>query len=219
RMFVKKVVFPEVPLKREINKTKEDVFCLFISDFHMDSEKFNKKSYENFLEWLNNSEYKKLYVFILGDISSNAGDIETLLTNLPKNYFYILLKGEIDPEIKTQKLFVFDPCYLKIENSLNFLLLHSNLNFPSSWSDLPPNKILLNFFKKRQFPSQVKEVFVYDPYIIDIIPDFIVSGHFHKPSFLNYKGTTIITTGSFITEPIFWLANLRTRETIKIDFS
>jgi DNA polymerase II small subunit len=219
RVFAKKIVFPEIPLKKEISKTNDDVFCFFVSDFHMEDKNFNKKSFEKFLDWINNSEYKKLYVFILGDISSRIEDVENLFKNLPKNYYYTWLKGEVDPEIETEKFFVKSPCFLRLEKSLNFLMLHSAIAFPSSWSSLAPSKILLNFLKKRQLPSSTKEIYVKDPYIIDIIPDFMVSGHFHMPSFLNYKGTTILTTGSFITEPVFWLANLRTRETIKIDFA
>jgi len=219
RVFAKKIVLPEIPLKKEISKTNDDVFCFFVSDFHMEDKNFNKKSFEKFLDWINNSEYKKLYVFILGDISSRIEDVENLFKNLPKNYYYVWLKGEVDPEIETEKIFVKSPCFLRLEKSLNFLMLHSAIAFPSSWSSLAPNKILLNFLKKRQLPSSTKEIYVKDPYIIDIIPDFMVSGHFHMPSFLNYKGTTILTTGSFITEPVFWLANLRTRETIKIDFA
>ncbi len=219
RVFVKKVVFPEIPLKREISKTNDDIFCLFVSDFHIDDKNFNKKSFEKFLDWINNSEYRKLYVFILGDISSRIEDIENLFKNLPKNYYYIWLKGEIDPEIETEKIFVKSPCFLRLEKSLNFLILHPAMTFPPSWSSLTPSKLILSFLKKRQLPSLTKEIYVKDPYIIDIIPDFMVSGHFHTQSFLNYKGTTILTTGSFITEPVFWLANLKTRETIKIDFA
>jgi DNA polymerase II small subunit/DNA polymerase delta subunit B len=218
RIFAKKIVFPEIPLRKEINKTSEDAFCLFISDFHMEDKNFNKKSFEKFLNWINNLEYRKLYVLILGDVSSKVDDVETLFKNLPKNYYYVWLKGENDPEIETEITSVLSPCFLQVEKSLNFLLIHS-IEFPSSWSSFPPNKILLNFLKKRQIPSSIKKIYVEDPYIIDVVPDFMASGHFHIPSLLNYKGTTILTTGSFVTEPTFWLANLRTRETIKIDFA
>ncbi|MEM7818993.1 MAG: hypothetical protein QW403_02510 [Candidatus Aenigmatarchaeota archaeon] len=215
RIFVKKIVLPDIPLKKEINKTTEEIFCLFVSDFHMDEKNFNKKSYEKFLDWVNNSYYKKLYVFILGDISSKLEDIEKLFNNLPKNYSYTWLKGEIDPENKNSFL---NPTSLKIEKSLNFLLLHPNFNFPFSFTNIQPNKILLNFLRKRQIPTSSKEIYTNNPFLIDLIPDIVASGHFHIPSILNYKGTTILTTGSFLTEPTFWLVNLKTRETIKIDF-
>ena len=51
-LFGERVVFPDVPIKREVNKTKEDVRCFFISDLHMDSGSFNKEHYTNFINWL-----------------------------------------------------------------------------------------------------------------------------------------------------------------------
>ncbi|MEM5882788.1 MAG: hypothetical protein QXQ77_00925 [Candidatus Aenigmatarchaeota archaeon] len=213
RIFVKKIVLPEIPLKKEINRTTEEVFCLFVSDFHMDEKNFNKKSYGKFLDWINDLNYKKLYVFILGDISSKPEDVEKFFDNLPRNYSYTWLKGEIDPE--AENLFL-SPSFFKVEKSLNFLLLHPN-SF-SSYSFVP-SKILLAFLRKRQVPTSSKEIYFNNPFLIDFIPDIMASGHFHIPSILNYKGTTILTTGSFLTEPSFWLVNLKTRETIKIDFA
>ncbi|MEM7818820.1 MAG: hypothetical protein QW403_01585 [Candidatus Aenigmatarchaeota archaeon] len=214
RIYVKKVVLPEIPLKKEISKTSEEAFCLFVSDFHMDDKNFNKKSYEKFLDWINNSLYKKLYVFFLGDISSRVEDFEEMFSNLPKGYHYTWLKGEIDPE---KEEFIESPSFLKVEKSLNLLILHPNFDF--SFFNALPEKILLNILRKRQIPQTQKQIYIPNPFIIDLVPDILASGHFHFPSVLNYKGTTILTTGSFLTKPVFWLVNLKTRETIKIDFT
>ncbi|MCS7106045.1 MAG: hypothetical protein NZ942_01890 [Candidatus Aenigmarchaeota archaeon] len=217
KIFVKKVVVPEIPLKKEINTTSEEFFCFFISDFHMDDKNFNKKSYEKFIDWINNSYFKKLYVFILGDISSKIDDVEKLFNNLPKNYHYTWLKGETDPEDCNNS--IKNPSLLKVEKSINILLLHTNFPFPSYFSDISPTKLLLNFLRKRQIPHTTKQFCNQNLFLIDLVPDILAAGHFHLPSFFNYKGTTIITTGSFLTNPTFWLVNLKTRETIKIDFA
>ena len=54
---------------------------------------------------------------------------------------------------------------------------------------------------------------------IDQPADIFVIGHFHDPRIINYKGVTIISLGSFVTQPIFWAVNLKTRESIKIDLT
>lgn len=221
-VYVKNIIFPDIPLNRDINATKEDVFCLFISDIHMDDKDFNKKGYEKFLDWTRKVDYDKFYIFALGGISKNSDDVSNFFNSLPKGSYKVYLKSANDPNLEVGDLTVNDPSLIKIEGKLNFLISHSInfANYQSLWSDLTPQNILLNLLKKRHLnPIFDKNISEDDPYVLDVVPDVFASGYFQYPSYLNYKGTTLITTGSFLKEPVFWLLNLKTREVIKLDFT
>ncbi|MDI6798444.1 MAG: hypothetical protein QMD12_00360 [Candidatus Aenigmarchaeota archaeon] len=218
---VKDLLFPDIPLKREINKTKEDVFCLFVSDLHMDSDDFLRDSYEKFLSWVKKTDYEKFYIFVLGDVSKEEEDIKNFFGSLPDNSFKIFLKGAVDPDIQIGDLTLRDPSMLKIENVI-CLVCHGDFFHPyqTIWKNKTAENILLNLLKKRHInPVFSNRIYEKDPFLLDLVPDIFVSGFFHYPSAMNYKGTTIITTGSFVSEPIFWLINLRTREIIKLNFT
>jgi DNA polymerase II small subunit/DNA polymerase delta subunit B len=209
------VFFPDIPMRREINKTTTDKNCLFISDLHMDSESFNRLYYNNYITWLQKQE--PMNIFVVGDISSRTEDIEKLLADTPEQHRTTLIRGEIDKGSgKTNN----SPYQIQIENTKLFLFHNPKLNnYTNIWGS--PEKAITNLLKKRHLDpifenSNLNEN---DQYFLETIPDIIVAGHTHIPTSTNYKGTTIITTGSFVTQPIFWLINLRTRELFKKDFS
>jgi DNA polymerase II small subunit/DNA polymerase delta subunit B len=215
-VFGENLIFPDIPLKHEVNKTKEDVYCLFLSDFHLNSDSFNKKHYSKFIDWIKNKN--NINIFILGDVSSNIEDVNDLLSNIPKSNTTYILRGEIDPNIKNtlQNPYTFQKDGVKI-----FLFHNPRLNdYGDLWGT--PEKAITNLIKKRNLDpifTPDSKIYERDPYLLEEIPDIIVAGHTHIPSNINYKGITILTTGSFVSQPIFWLMNLRTREILKIDFS
>jgi len=220
-IYAKKIIWPDIPLRKEISKTKDEIFCLFISDLHMDSGEFKKENLEKFFEYIKKFDEKKLIIFILGDISSNGEDIEKFVAQLPncKKYF---IKGEIDGNMKNYVEVLEDPSIIKIADTVLFLT-HGSVfdNYKKIWG-MNAENVLLNLLKKRHLNPNFdfsKKIYDEDPYFLDIIPDILVSGHLHEPGIINYKGTTIIVNGSFITKPIFWLINLQTRESIKIDLT
>jgi len=211
------IFFPDIPLKREINKTKEDNYCLFISDFHMDSDSFKKDSYEKYVSWLEKQK-EKFIIFFVGDISSNIKDVEQLLSDTPERHKFYFIKGEVDPsEVK----YITSPHSFQIDDVNIFLMHNQNIDFYKSlWG--PLDKTLTTLLKKRHFDPFFKPEKTSDKkdvYMLEKTPDIIVSAHSHSPSNTNYKGTTILSTGSFISQPIFWLINLRTREIFKQEFS
>lgn len=220
----KKIVWPDVPLRKNVNKTKQDVFCLFLSDLHINDKKANKNSYEKFLNWVNKTKYTSFYIFVLGDISSEKKDITDFFYNLPKNAFKVFVKGEIDPDTTIWDLILPNPSFIRVENNILALLCHGEFltNYTDVWKGFTPATVMQTLLKKRHINPTFRantKIYENDPFLVDIVPDIFVSGHTHKPSLLNYKGVSIMTTGSFITTPIFWLVNLRTRETIKLDFT
>ena len=94
-----------------------------------------------------------------------------------------------------------------------FLQCYMNL-----WST-PASTTLANLIKKRNLNPLISPEFYNNAHLLENIPDILVVGGAGKAEHTNYKGTTILTNGSFLTEPIYWLINLQTRETFKIDFS
>lgn len=222
-VMVKKIIWPNLSLKKNISKTAQDVYCAFLSDFHMDNGKFNKTAYDKFLDWVGSVKYKKFYIFVLGDVSSKKDDIENLFSALPQSSFKIFLKGEIDPDVEMWDLVLPNTSFIRLENSVSLLLCHGEFltNYSNLWKSLSPTMVMLNLLKKRHINPVFEfnpKVYEHDPFLLDTVPDIFVSGHFHIPSLMNYKGTTIMTTGSFVASPSFWLVNLRTRETLKLEF-
>jgi len=218
------IIWPDIPLKRSLNKTEKDVFCLFISDIHLDDQNLNKQNYEKFIKWFDDTNYEKMYIFVLGNISQNIIQTEDFLKKMSKyQTFYIKSNSEKPPEFNGMVL--NDNSNITIENGINLLLSSGKVihKYMHLWPDQPPEQVMLNLLKKRHLNpviDDIQENSVYEnQFIIDPIPDFFVSGSLHKHGLLNYKGTTIISDSNFITEPMFCLVNLRTRETIKLNFT
>lgn len=221
---VKKIMWPDVELKKNIGRTESDVHCLFLSDLHMDSDKFNKKSYEKFLEWVNKEKYKKFYIFVLGGVSSKKEDVENFLGNLPNHSIKIFLKGKKDVDTKMWDMTLPSISFIRLENSVSLLLCCGEFlaSYSSLWEGCTPDKVMLNLLKKRHINPVFEfnqEIYEQDPFLLTDIPDIFVSGSFHIPSLVNYKGITVMSVGSFVSVPCFWLVNLKTRETIKLDFT
>jgi len=216
------VIFPDVPLKRDVNKTDEDVFCLFISDFHFGSENFNKKYYENFLEWLKKTNYSNLFIFVLGGISSEEKTVKEFFSELPKDSVKIYLRDERDAGFSSD-CNLNNPCMVRIGGVVILLCSGRVLEFyVKLWDGLSVEKVMLNLLKKRHIDpvfSANKKIYDKDIFVLETLPDIFVASHFHRPGELNYKGTSILSLGSFTQQPVFWLTNLRTREIIKLDFT
>jgi len=217
----KNIIFPDIPLKREVNRTEDDVFCLFISDFHFESEHFNKKHYEKFLEWIK-KPHPNLYIFVASGVSSDKQKVSEFFSQLPEDSVKIYLRDEVDAEFVSDYTLGM-PCLVKIDGVAILLCNDETIGYyVKLWGNITVEKVMLELLKKRHInPTFVanKRIYDKDPFILETLPDIFVSSHFHKPGELNYKGTTILSLGSFTQQPIFWLVNLKTREIIKLDFT
>jgi DNA polymerase II small subunit/DNA polymerase delta subunit B len=217
---VKKIIFPDIPLKRDVARTEKEAYAFFISDMFLNQVNNTKKILDKI-----NSIKDKLYVFVLGNVSSQKEDIINFFNNLPKNASKIFLKGDIDPEINMEDVTIFSsPTLVKIENKILVLVCSGKIfsEYKKIWKEQSSEKIMLNLLRKRHLSPVFdfnKKISEEDSYIIDIVPDIFVSSNFDKPGVINYKGTTIASNGSFLSEPIYWLINLKTREIIKMDFT
>lgn len=216
---LKKIIWPDIPIRRKVEKTTESIRCLFISDFHLERVGLGYKYFKSFIKWLNSIKPdENFYTFILGDISSSRKNFESLIDVLPENTYIILSKH--DYRITSGNILP-DPVFIQI-NGVKIFLTHGYLfeRYEKMWN-LPPDRIIISLLKKRHLNPMidVQSLDIEDSLFLDIIPDIIVCGHFHTPTQSNYKGTTILSTGSFVTQPVFWLVNLKTREVFKIDFT
>jgi DNA polymerase II small subunit/DNA polymerase delta subunit B len=218
------IIWPDIPLKRDLIKTEKDVFCLFISDMHIDDQNFNKQSYEKFIKWLNETNYEKMHIFILSNISQDLKQTEDFLETISK-YPTIYVKANSEGAPEFDGMILEDNSNITIENGINLLLstgktIHKYIHL---WPDQPPEQVMLNLLKKRHLNptmENIQESIVSEnQFIIDPVPDIFVSGGFHKSGILNYKGTTLLSNSNFVIEPMLWLVNLRTRETLKLNFT
>jgi DNA polymerase II small subunit/DNA polymerase delta subunit B len=209
RIIAEDVIFPDIPLRKEVSKTTNNVYCLFVSDFHLDFSE-NYKLFENFLGSIKNLSYPNLLIFFLGDISSRKEDYEMIVENIPKNFSYFFLKGELEKNLNFEKIFDL-PVIIKVQN-VKIFLAHGDLFSPYLSIFRKPEDTILQLLKLRNFNPTFSLNNFSNNYLLDEIPDIVAVGHFHNPTFQNYKGTTIILNGSFNTQPIFWLINLKTRE-------
>ena len=218
RIFVKKVIYPDIPFKKEVSKTEEDVYCLFLSNVCMDSEKFDKKHFKKFLDWVKDWNKRNLLIFVVGGISSKPEDVEEFLKKVSYEQTY-LLRSKDDAE---HDVFAFeDPALIKIDGLTIFLSHGDVIGKYVEQLKTPVEQTCLLLLKKRHLNPTVElpEVYPEDDYFLERVPDIIVCGTSKNPTFLNYKGTTIVSCGNFIDIPIFWLINLKTREIFKIDFT
>ncbi|MBI2105559.1 metallophosphoesterase [Candidatus Woesearchaeota archaeon] len=73
-VFVDKFFFPDIPLIKELKKSNNEEFVVFISDLHVGSKYFLEKDFLNFLEWIRSKEAENVkYLFIVGDLIEGVG--------------------------------------------------------------------------------------------------------------------------------------------------
>ncbi|MBI5871621.1 DNA-directed DNA polymerase II small subunit [archaeon] len=80
-LFAHDISFPDVPLK-ELKKSPDEAYVVFTADFHIGSNLFHEKEFENFISWLNCESgdqnqreiaSKVKYLFIVGDLVDGIG--------------------------------------------------------------------------------------------------------------------------------------------------
>lgn len=81
-VFANNILWPEVPLNKELKKCDEEVYAVFIGDIHIGSKLFLKEDFEKFINWINGKlgsnaqldTIKKIkYLFIAGDVIEGIG--------------------------------------------------------------------------------------------------------------------------------------------------
>lgn len=81
-IYTNTIVWPDVPLNKELKKCPEEVYSVFISDTEFGNKYFQDEKWEHFLQWIkgeNGSEeqqkiaQKIRYLFIVGDLVDGVG--------------------------------------------------------------------------------------------------------------------------------------------------
>jgi DNA polymerase II small subunit len=123
-IFSNNLLSPDIPLTKELKKTKEEVYALFLSDLHVGSKNFLDEDFGKFLKWINGNlgnetqrqiASKVKYIFIIGDLVDGCGvypgqdkeldikDIKDqykvcadLFSKIPKNIKLVVCPGNHD---------------------------------------------------------------------------------------------------------------------------
>ena len=81
-IFANNVLIPDIPINKELKKSPDESYVIFLSDLHIGSTNFLQDKFERFLKWLNqetgNEKQKELaskiqYIFIVGDLVDGVG--------------------------------------------------------------------------------------------------------------------------------------------------
>jgi DNA polymerase II small subunit len=292
-IFVNKIVWPDVPINKELKKSAEECYALFLSDLHIGSNYFLYNEFDKFIKWINgklgNDKQKEVakkikYIFIVGDLIDGCGvypgqeseliikdiykqygECAKQLSKIPKDKKIIICPGNHDamriaePQPPLYKDFakplwalpnvimVSNPAIVNIGKSKNFtgfnVLMYHGYSFDYFVANVDylrmnggydrPELIMKFLLQKRHLaPTHTSTLYLpdinYDPLVIDLVPDFFVTGHIHKSSVINYKGITLICGSCWQAKTSFQekvghhpepsrvpLVNLQTRE-IKI---
>jgi len=81
-IFVNNLLFPDIPITKEIKKSKKEAYALFLSDLHVGSKNFLEEDFNKFLRWINQDigdetqkhiASKVKYIFVIGDLVDGCG--------------------------------------------------------------------------------------------------------------------------------------------------
>lgn len=115
-IFAEGVIWPDFPSNNEMRKSENEEAAIFLSDVHVGSKLFLKKTFRQFLQWIKgeagNEEQQEMakkvrYIFIAGDLVDGVGvypnqEEELEITNIHQQYdsFCNLIKEiPLDKEI------------------------------------------------------------------------------------------------------------------------
>ncbi len=99
-IFANNIILPDIPFYKELKKSPDEEYAIFLSDIHVGSTYFLEHEFNRFLDWLNcevgTDKQKELvskikYVFIVGDLVDGVGiypgqDTELTLKDIYKQY-------------------------------------------------------------------------------------------------------------------------------------
>ncbi|MFH1590358.1 MAG: DNA-directed DNA polymerase II small subunit [archaeon] len=81
-IYADNIIWPDIPLTKELKKSPDEVYAIFLSDVHVGSKEFIEDKFDRFIEWINgrigNPEQREMvskigYAFIIGDLVDGIG--------------------------------------------------------------------------------------------------------------------------------------------------
>ena len=115
-IFANAIIFPDVPLTKELKKGPDDVYAIFLSDVHVGSKYFLRENLERFIRWISGEEgtdeqkaiaSKIGYVFVVGDLIDGVGIY-------PGQENELLIKDVKDQYAEFAKIFSGIPHHIKL---------------------------------------------------------------------------------------------------------
>jgi DNA polymerase II small subunit len=256
-VFADNIIFPDIPLSKELKKQKDEEFVVLIGDTHFGSKHFMKDDFERFLKWINgdmgNDEQKKIaskvkYAILTGDIVEGVGiypgqeedlaiqdivaqyeEAAFWLRKIPSRIKIIVQSGNHDAGRLSEPqeapfrdmakalwdmpnlTLVSNPGYVNLGKTdsfpgFDFLLYHGGSliyyadNIPKirALGGQKRSDLIMKFLlqKRHLAPTHKSTLYLPDPdedfLLIDIVPDFFVTGHIHRSSISSYRNVTII---------------------------
>lgn len=99
-VFADNVFLPDIPLSKELRKSPEEAYALFLSDLHVGSNNFLSEDFNKFLKWINlktgNEKQREIaskvkYIFVVGDLVDGCGiypgqDKELIIPDIFEQY-------------------------------------------------------------------------------------------------------------------------------------
>ncbi len=99
-IYANNIIWPDVPVNKEIKKADDEVYAIFLSDLHIGSKNFLEENFLKFVKWIrgeigNDSQIemtKKIkYAFFIGDMVDGAGiypeqESELVIKDIYKQY-------------------------------------------------------------------------------------------------------------------------------------
>ncbi len=256
-VFIDSIIFPDVPLNKEVKRQKEEEYLVCLGDTHFGSKVFLEKEFQKFIDWINlrvgseeqKSVAKKVkYLVLTGDIVEGVGvypsqedDLEIKditkqyeeaakwINQIPSHIKIIITTGNHDagrlsePQEPPPKEFagavhkipnvtmISNPSYVNIGKTKDFpgfdlLLYHGGSliyyadNIPSIRSaggQKRPDLIMKFLLQRRHLaPTHGSTLYLPDAekdyLMIDLVPDFLITGHIHRSSVSDYRGVMMI---------------------------
>ena len=142
-ILAKKIIFPEIPTPTKINKIKEPLKAVFISDIHIGSKQYLHNIEDKFLNWINKDKQTDSvkYLFIAGDNVDGVGiypsqkqelqidDIykqyslfEDFIEKIPDEIEIVICPGNHDAVMQFEPQFALDKVY--VPNLINLSNIH-----------------------------------------------------------------------------------------------
>ena len=153
-LFGRRMIFPDIPLTKELKKCSDDVYLICTSDIHVGSRLFHRKEFLKFIEWVNGNfgdekqveiAKKVKYILIPGDLVAGVGvypgqdkeleikdiydqykELANLLSKIRKDIKIILCPGDHDAVMVYEPQPILDKDFSKPLYELENIYLVNN---------------------------------------------------------------------------------------------
>ena len=199
-LFGKKILYPDIPLRKPA--TGHGRAC-FVSDLHINQ--LPKKYIEKFFAWIEQENIDAL--FVAGDV----GDFKTF-EELCGNKKTFLIPGNAD----TDEEYPYLPKQTDKKNITS--LSNPAIIYFNGLKILLVHDFNIEMLKKRHI-GKSSVILPEDFLALDDVPDIVHYGHTHKPFVSNYKSTTLINSGSPLTNFMPVIVDFQTRDWKQVEFN